>query len=269
MGTNYQKYSELEFSNAFKFSKVMKNHKLCKQLLEVILGVKIRQIVYREEEKTLDHAVDSKSVRLDVYIEDDENTVYDVEMQTTNPGNLPKRSRYYQAMIDLNLLQKGEDYSKLKKSYIIFILKKDIFKKGRHIYTFENICLQDKELHLNDEITKVFLNPVSDMDDVDEELSNFLSYVANGEPVDAFTQELMKEVEKARTNKDWKVEYMGWMTDRQDAYNEGLEQGRIELQQEKIIKIQNMLKEGISKEVILKVGYTEEEYVEAMRQSAE
>ena len=79
----------------------------------------------------------------------------------------------------------------------------------------------------------------------------------------------MKEVEKARTNKDWEVEHMGWMADRQDAYNEGLEQGRIELQQEKIIKIQNMFKEGISKEVILKVGYTEEEYVEAMRQSAE
>ena len=79
----------------------------------------------------------------------------------------------------------------------------------------------------------------------------------------------MKEVENARTNKDWEFEHMGWMADRQDAYNEGLEQGRIELQQEKNTKIQNMLKEGISKEVILKVGYTEEEYVEAMRQSAE
>ena len=98
---------------------------------------------------------------------------------------------------------------------------------------------------------------------MDEELSNFLSYVANGEPVDAFTQELMKEVEKARTNKDWKVEYMGWMTDRQDAYNEGLEQGRIELQQEKIIKIQNMLKKNYSKEEILDIGYAEEEFVEA------
>lgn len=270
MRTNNQKYSELEFSNAFMFSKVMKNHKLCKQLLEVILGVKIRRIVYQEEEKTLDHAVDSKSIRLDVYIEDDENTVYDVEMQTTNPGNLPKRSRYYQAMIDLNLLQKGENYNTLKKSYVIFICKDDIFKKGRHIYTFENICLQDKELHLNDETTKVFLNPVSDMDDVDEELRNFLSYVASGEPVDAFTQELEQEVEIARTNKDWEVEYMGWMAEIHDAYDEGktegLEQGRIALQQEKITKIKNMFKEGISKEVILKVGYTEEEYAEAQKQ---
>ena len=246
MGTNNQKYSELKFSNAFMFSKVMKNHKLCKQLLEVILGVKIRRIVYQEEEKTLDHAVDSKSVRLDVYIEDDENTVYDVEMQTTNPGNLPKRSRYYQAMIDLNLLQKGENYSKLKKSYVIFILKNDIFKKGRHIYTFENICLQDKELHLNDETTKVFLNPVSDMDDVDEELSNFLSYVASGEPVDVFTQELEQEVENARTNKKWENEYMGWMLEIHDAYDEGIEQGRTEgIEQGRIEGIERGRIEGI------------------------
>lgn len=38
------------------------------------------------------------------------------------------------------------------------------------------------------------------------------------------------------------------------------------LQQEKITKIQNMLQEGISKEVILKVGYSEEEYAEAKKQ---
>ncbi len=56
---------------------------------------------------------------------------------------------------------------------------------------------------------------------------------------------------------------MGWMADRQDAYNEGLEQGRIELQQEKIIKIQNMLKKNYSKEEILDIGYAEEEFVEA------
>ena len=55
-----------------------------------------------------------------------------------------------------------------------------------------------------------------------------------------------------------------------DGKAEGLEQGRelgkIELQQEKTTKIQNMLKEGISKEVILKIGYTEEELAEAERQ---
>ena len=63
-------------------------------------------------------------------------------MQASNPRNLPKRSRYYQGMIDLNLLQKGEDYNRLKKSYVIFICTEDIFQKKRAIYTFENLCIQ-------------------------------------------------------------------------------------------------------------------------------
>ena len=57
----------------------------------------------------------------DVYVEDGKNTVYDIEMQKVDTHELPKRSRYYQAMIDLNLIEKGDYYAKLKKSYVIFI----------------------------------------------------------------------------------------------------------------------------------------------------
>lgn len=77
----------------------MKNKALCKELLEIILEVKIRDITYPEEQKTIKIIRDARSIRLDVYVEDDQNTVYNVEMQTTNPGNLPKRTRYYQGLI--------------------------------------------------------------------------------------------------------------------------------------------------------------------------
>lgn len=82
------------------------------------------------------HSYDGKGVRLDVYAADDEKTVYDIEMQATSNKNLPKRSRYYQGMIDLNLIKKGEDYKTLRKSYIIFICIFDPFGK---IYTVMNL----------------------------------------------------------------------------------------------------------------------------------
>lgn len=225
MGLRTQDFSELGFVNDFMFAKVMRNGKLCKQLLEVILGVTIERIDYLEEQKTIDHSMDARGVRLDVYVKDDKHTVYNVEMQTTNPKNLPKRSRYYQGMIDLNLLKKGDDYNKLNKSYVIFICTEDIFGKGRHVYTFENLCIQDPSIHLNDESTKVFLNPISDMDDVDEDLKNFLLYVANGKPVDDFTQELEREVEAARKNKGWEEEYMTLRMIERERYNEGVTDG--------------------------------------------
>jgi predicted transposase/invertase (TIGR01784 family) len=244
-------YESLSFANNFMFAKVMRNPTLCKKLLEVILSVEIEKIEYPEEEKVIDIAADSKSVRLDVYVKDEKSTIYNVEMQATDTKELPKRSRYYQAMIDLNLIEKGQTYGTLNKGYVIFICMVDIFGKGRHLYTFENLCLQDKTLSLGDETTKVFLNPYSDMNDVDKELSNFLKYLADGTVSDGFTQELSDEVLKAKQNKEWRREYMALhlkeQADRQDAraagLAEGRAEGRAEGQKRAVLK---MLNKGIS-----------------------
>ena len=82
------------------FAKVMRDKQICIKMLERLLDVKIADIKYPADQKVIDIQYDSKSVRLDVYVEDDENTIYDVEIQTSNTGELSKRSRYYQGMID-------------------------------------------------------------------------------------------------------------------------------------------------------------------------
>ena len=56
---------------------------LCKELLELILDIKIRKVEIAEQQKNVDITYDGKGVRFDVYVDDAENTVYDIEMQTT------------------------------------------------------------------------------------------------------------------------------------------------------------------------------------------
>ena len=75
---------------------------MCQYLIEKILNIKIADISYPDVEKTIDIRLDSKSVRLDVYVKDDTGRVFDIEMQCENEpnGGLTKRTRYYQAMID-------------------------------------------------------------------------------------------------------------------------------------------------------------------------
>ena len=102
---------------------------------------------YPKSQDTIDLSADAKSVRLDIYVEDD-SCVYNIEMQTTGNRNLPKRTRYYQGMIDLSILEKGESYKNLKRSFIIFVCTFDLFGEGRHIYSFENRCIQDLGLSL-------------------------------------------------------------------------------------------------------------------------
>ncbi|MBQ9010498.1 MAG: Rpn family recombination-promoting nuclease/putative transposase, partial [Clostridia bacterium] len=130
---------KLTIMNNFLFGVVMRQEQFCKSLLEYILEVKIRKIVYVNEQESFEAGIpNAKSVRLGVYVEDDADTVYDLEVQTTNKRNLGKRTRFYQSMIDIRVLEKGQNYRKLKKSFIIFICNYDPYGKSRYIYTFRN-----------------------------------------------------------------------------------------------------------------------------------
>ena len=157
-----KRYEELDFTDDFIFCKILYNNEpLCKELLEVILGKKIRKIVYHDWQKQIEMTAEGKGVRLDVYLEDG-HTVYDLEMQAARKKNLPKRSRYYQGMIDLNLIERGADYEELKESYVIFICTYDLFGKNACVYTFENRCCEVEGLCLEDGTMKVFLNAEGD-----------------------------------------------------------------------------------------------------------
>lgn len=110
--TAQKKWEELSIADDFLFGKVMQNPELCIGLLQRIFpDMEIGHIEYPQLQKSIRQDMDARSVRLDVYLKDDRNTVYDIEMQVDNTHELPKRSRYYQCMIDLQLIDRGQYYS--------------------------------------------------------------------------------------------------------------------------------------------------------------
>ena len=123
------------------FAKVMSDCTICRKVLEKILKIPIKKVVVPTTQKTINVLFEGKGIRLDVYVNDDKGTVYNVEMQRGKKKELAKRSRYYQGSIDLDLISSGGYYTELKKTYIIFICTFDPFNDKRHIYTFENRCL--------------------------------------------------------------------------------------------------------------------------------
>ncbi len=203
------KWEELSISNDFLFGKVMQNPELCKELLQRILpDLDIDHVEYPELQKAIKEDFDAKGVRLDVYVNDGKGTVYDIEMQAVTSKYLPRRTRYYQSMIDLQLVDKGQDYDTLNNSYIIFICISDLFGKGRYMYTFENVCKEDSEVILNDGAKKVFLNADGRNGAVSEELKAFLDYVAGKPSEDTLVKKLKLAVEEAKKNREWRREYM-------------------------------------------------------------
>ena len=94
-------YQELEFKDAFMFAAVMSDAESCRGVLERILGIPIRKVMVHAEHVLFVNP-ETRGVRLDVYADDEHGTVYNVEMQTTDNKNLPKRSRYYQGQMDMD-----------------------------------------------------------------------------------------------------------------------------------------------------------------------
>ena len=242
-------YEELELKDDFMFSVIMRDPKYVKPFLETILRIKIAKIEYPEVQKNIDIAAGAKGIRLDVYVEDEKHTVFNLEMQTTTARNLPKRMRYYQGMIDLNILEKGDDYNHLKKSYVIFVCTFDPFGLGRHIYTFENRCSEDIALTLNDGTVKIILNTKGTLDDVSPEMKRLLDYVDGKGVSDTFTRDLEEAVQSARQNEKWRLDYMTLQQEYRERFQEGkvegIKEGKIEgLREGKIVgKIETLYEE--------------------------
>ena len=259
-------FYELELRDDFMFSLIMRDPKYCKPFLERVLGVKIARIEYPKFQETIDFSADAKGVRLDILAEDEKGVVYNIEMQATKNQNLPKRTRYYQGMVDLNILEKGEDYRNLKCSFIIFVCTFDLFGEGRHIYTFENRCIQNPELRLGDEAIKIILNTKGTMDDVTPELKKLLDYIDGKMPQDDFTRELDEAVKSARKNERWRLDYMTLQMQYQEKYEAGLERG---LERGKKVLIEMAREFGLSDEAIIrqlqeKMGLSPEEAADCL-----
>ena len=209
------KFEDLKISNDFMFKEVMKSNKeLCKRLVGSIMQQDIEDIVYIETEKTLQPYYDSRGIRLDVILADENHTRYNLEMQARNVISkagvalLPKRTRYYQSVIDMDMLKQGENFDQLNPLVLIFICTFDFYKEGRYVYTFKSRCLENLELELANDVTVKLVNAKGKHGQVNTLLKNFLRYVMTNEPVDDFTEDVERQVWAVKNDKKAREEYM-------------------------------------------------------------
>ena len=201
----------LEFKDAPMFGRVMRNEELCKQVLEVILNIEIDHIEYLNTEQEVSAYNDAKGVRLDVYLKASDK-VFDIEMQTTDTP-YGKRMRYYQAAIDSTLLNKGEDYTKLVESYIIFISTQDPFDCDIPLYTIERRCVETDIVDNFDDSHWLILNTTAWDKDTDKARSELLQYIQNSKVGDSsLIQAISHEVDRNNSDSEWRQSVMGFMT---------------------------------------------------------
>ena len=236
-------YDELTFADNFLFCKILESDKeLCKDLIELLLEIKIDHLEPPIAERTMQESFDAKSVRFDVYTKDDKR-IFDLEMQTTDPNNLPKRARYYQSVIDMDNLSHGESYIKLKDSYVIFLCLDDVFKKGLGVYFFENMCRQDSRIKLKDRAYKIFFNAENCDKLKTEEQKDFFKFLKGSKASSSLSKRIEEKVEFAKKNPEWRRNYMTWQQTIDEEKALAFEEGKSEGSQAKAIEnARNFLK---------------------------
>ena len=146
------------------FLSVMKNRTAYRNTLSIIMNepdieldeVKVEQVILNQSGK--------RAIRLDAWARDTKQRQFNMEMQNdTLHDDIPRRSRFYQGMLDTPILKSGREtrYRELPSTVIIFITQEDIFGEDLAQYTFTECCEEVERLYLGDGTKKVFLNMTS------------------------------------------------------------------------------------------------------------
>ena len=262
---NQNKENLVTFDKDLMFCAVMKHKEPCIKFLESVLEKKIKDVSFRDidVQKYLSYHPAKKAVILDVFFDDD-TTMYNIEMQSTNVNNLLNRASIYEALLIADSVHKGRtSYKTLKSRYVIFLCTFDPFENYRYnkkFYKIESICKNVTDLPIDDGRHILFLNTKGVDGKISTNLEALFEYINGGK--DSIGKETDNElvkliddyVEKTNADEQWRAEYMKYMFDMQDQYDKGVAEGtanaEAKAKEEKAQIVKNMYSKQIPLETI-------------------
>lgn len=252
-------WEDLQFSDNFIFCKVMQNTAICKEMLEILLNIKIDHVELIQQEKQIENYYESKGIRMDVFVKDCKR-IFDIEMQVGNYEDIFLRARYYQGAMDIATTKRRTKYSELKESYIIFICKEDPFNANLPKYT-KNITIKETNKVLyNDKTNIVFYNASGYRKEKDSDVRSVLQFIYNLKSDSDFTSKLAESVKEAKAKPEFLEEYMYFSDILEDEKDKVRKESSLKTKEEIILK---MLENNFSEEQIkLATGASDEKIKE-------
>nr|WP_314999141.1 PD-(D/E)XK nuclease family transposase [uncultured Oribacterium sp.] len=128
------------------FMQVVLEEQACTEyILQTILDKSSLKLMEQRLQKRLPN-LHGRALVLDCLCTDEKGLLYNIEVQNSSAGAIPKRARYHAALMDTHTLKKGEKFSKLPESYVIFITDKDVLGEGEQLYQIERVIRKSGNL---------------------------------------------------------------------------------------------------------------------------
>ena len=197
-----KKLEDLDMMDAFLFEKTTASVENAVTISKVIIkratGFDVKNIVVETEKQIPGTNINKRGVRLDVYLTEEDKKVgrdilrlFDIEPNNYYEPDLPRRSRFYQSLIDSQLLPANTPFRKLPDIFMIWILPYDPFGDGRMIYTVKNMVAENNQIVYNDGSTKLFLYTKGTKGG-SKELKDLLTYFDNTTLTNAVDSDLLR-----------------------------------------------------------------------------
>lgn len=248
-----QQWEELTIANDRMFSMVMENNAICRELLRRIFPeLAIDRVQRVTVQKQVNTPLDARTVRFDVYIRDDQQRTYIVEMQVANRQNLPYRLRYYLEQVDHSILGPGDNYEKLAgyPTYVVFFCDFDYYGQDRSEYRFEWRNIDQPDLVAGTGQQLVVFNAQASTFHDSIGVAGFLKLMHNQIAVgDPLVEQVTQEMERIKQDPERRRDYMKYELDLMDARSDGMaiglaegkKQGLEQGKQESIVAAAKML----------------------------
>jgi len=170
-------------------TEVLKDPEACQHVLRIIMGVSDLAVQKVKTQYVMTKLV-SHGVRLDVVAEFEHEQICNIEIQRSETTDHARRTRYYVAMLDCEVLEKGKDYDEMPEVYIFYISETDIWKAGKTVYQVRKV-LGEEGIGYEDGQHVIYIN--AEVDD-GSEIAKLMQYFKHADPEDMSQGALSKRV---------------------------------------------------------------------------
>ncbi len=181
-----------------------------------------------------------RGVRLDVYLTEEDMKagkdilrLFDIEPNNYYEPDLARRSRFYQSLIDSQLMPSNTPFRKLPDIFMIWILPYDPFGDDRMIYTVKNMVVENNQIVYNVGSIKLFLYTKGTKGG-SKELKELLTYLEDttlANAVDSDLREIQKIVDNVKADSRERERFMTLQEmiyyEKRDSREDGLIEGII------------------------------------------
>lgn len=184
------------FSTPF-MREVFKDDGATQYVLRILTGKKGLKVQRNLTEYRISK-LDTRDAVLDVIAVDEEGIFYHIEIQLANSDDHIRRVRFYSAMVDSELLEKGTYYTDLPDTYIFYISRDDFMELKQPIAQVKS-TIGNSNMEYDDGKHIFYAN--AEVDD-NSEVADLMKYFKSADPNDSGHGELSDRVHLLKCEKE-------------------------------------------------------------------